>query len=240
MVNISKKMSDREKKIEEENNLVISSDFMSGDESVINQFPSNDKDDVTQSSIQEPVIAKLISLEAGEDSTGDEDETSALVTSGEFPPVPKPRKKKRPPRLDEKVPLAEVQRSRTVHGRPSQPPPKPAPYQKKSVSPPDILSDTSSRHISLSPDHDTVPMITNDGTRAKPKGPRPHIVQKPEVEKIDDEGEDTVDGIGFKFLQFKDRTGSSSPQSGTKDKGHGRSTSWDLTKMLREGDVRCK
>ena len=82
----------------------------------------------------EPAVTRLISLELGEDTTGDEDDTLALVTgassSHEVHPIPKPRKKKRSPQHKKDT---DLQRSRTVMGRVTQaPPPKPTPYQGKS------------------------------------------------------------------------------------------------------------
>lgn len=124
----------------------------------------------------DPAIGRLVSMDTGEDTTGDEDETSTLVTvAGVVPdnaPVPKPRKKKRSPQkhkmappTSKVAPPTELYRSKTVYNRPA-PPRPPAPYQGRSpphVTTPTSVQPTSDEHGSnrSSPcTDDIVPMVT--------------------------------------------------------------------------------
>ncbi len=121
---------------------------------------------------KEPAVSRLISLE-GEESTGDEDDTSTLV-GGEHPPVPRPRKRRS--KLDEKGVASDLYRSQTVHERvTTAPPPRPPPY-KKSVSPPPV-EDPAHSVASPSPvpeSDDRVPIIHPS---------RPSIPPKPDVKR---------------------------------------------------------
>ncbi|XP_011405599.1 PREDICTED: ralBP1-associated Eps domain-containing protein 1-like [Amphimedon queenslandica] len=142
----------------------------------------------------DPAVSRLISVETPDDTTGDEDETSTLVTvaggvslSGDGP-VPKPRKKKRSPQKlpANKTPPSDLNKPKS---RPA-PPRPPAPYR----SPPHVASPVTEGTLSPSPPSDDIAPIVSmtAGTKSS--------------------------------VNTDDRSG----------KGHGRSTSWDLTKMLRE------
>ena len=131
----------------------------------------------------EPVVSRLISLEPGEDTTGDEDDTLALVTgassSNEVFPIPKPRKKKRSPQ----------HKRDTVIGRVTQaPPPKPTPYQGRSplhiTVPPPVSSDSR--------DLDTV---SPSPPPADDLAPIINITKRPPHKQINEELESKLVGV---------------------------------------------
>ena len=202
------------------------------------------------SPVREPAVSRLISLaNEGEESTGDEDDTLVLVSSGEHPPIPKPRKKKRTQPGDGKS--SELHRSHTVHARMVHPPPpRPAPYkQRSSTSPPssEQLGDTS-LVSSTSPvgDNDLAPIIPG-GISKPPMPPKPSLPPKPDLEKrkrgssSGGYGEDLTDGFNLTLLRDRIPSLKKAGRQVETEKGHGRSTSWDLTKMLRdEGELRCE
>lgn len=207
-VNLANKIN---RKNDEENLILKIDDF-----DLSESCTAPDSADVLETCPLEPTVARLISVDTGEDTTGDEDETSALVTlPGDIPgkedvPVPKPRRKKHSPQKG-KIPLTDLQRSHTVHGRVTQGPPRPpAPYHGRSplhiVTAP-TLSDEQECNLP-SPTDDVIPImkfresiIGRDERMAKGK----------------------IEWVWSCYA--------------CSSKGHGRSTSWDLTKMLREGSM---
>ena len=115
----------------------------------------------------DPAVSRLVTVDTAEDTTGDEDDTSTLVTvaggvllSGDGP-VPKPRKKKRSP---QKLPATKAPPSdfNKPKNRPA-PPRPPAPYR----SPPHVVSPNVTEDILSSPCTDDIAPIVPITTGTK-------------------------------------------------------------------------
>lgn len=133
-------------------------------------------------------------------------------------------------------------------------PPRPPPYQnhsRASASPPPLSSDDDSispHNVSPSQsmDSDTQLMISTSKAGppklAPPKTrPKPAWISKAHTEQqlpMVREGEDVPDGL-FNLSLFKGHE-SRSEEVQDKEKTHNRSTSWDLTKMIREEHGMCE
>ena len=208
------------------------------------------RDDTAELSIviseaSDPALGHLVSID-DTSSPVDSDDVSNLVDE----PREWPQRKR-------------VGKSRSQYSKKSTPS-RPSPYQNRSRSStsPQPLS---SEDDSLSPhnaspsqfaDSDTQLMLSAAGRVAPPKPappkprPKPTWMTKAYTEQqlpMVREGEDVPDGLfnlslfkaSEKRLEEEERREGEEGEQG-KEKTHNRSTSWDLTKMIREEHVMCK